>query len=194
MSQCKRLGHNIPCLCKSRNSLLSREPQGSCIHFSFSPLHFHMSWTRVQLLLLQIDGQESLLVWTIIGWSNKKRLSVHKPCLTGKIHSSDVAFSAEGSWLLSSLPGLISHRLTVVRSKFRTHLYKKRLLFDSGTRKQFCWMQNPISPHTQAESQHLYRNPALFQNFVSHVDTNQNIESALKNLPTHSKWKEERDE
>jgi len=110
MSQYKRLGHNIPCVWQGRNSQLPREPQGSCIHFSCSFLlstSRRVSWTRMQLLLLQINGQERLLVWTTAGWSNKKRLSVHKPCLTGKICSLDVAFLAEGSWLRSSLPGLI---------------------------------------------------------------------------------------
>lgn len=138
-AQYKKLGYTIPGLCKSRNLLLlPGEPQGSCIPFSFSSLHCHMPWTMTQLLPLQTDGQEGLLVWTIIGWSNKKRISVHKLGLTGKVCSSDVeerAFAAEGSWLWSSLPGLIRHRPTAVRSKSRTHLYKKRLLFDSGNKK-----------------------------------------------------------
>lgn len=114
MFQYKRLGHNIPCPWKSRNSLLPRESQGFCICFSCS---FLLSTSTCHepgcsCSFSRLMGQKSLLVWTVIAWSNKKRLSVHKPCLTGKTYSSDVAFLAESSWLWSSLPGLIRHRLT----------------------------------------------------------------------------------
>lgn len=92
------------------------------------------------------------------------------------------------------LARVIRHRLIVGRAKFRTHLYKERLLFDCGNRAALLNVEPRIT-NTQAERQHLHGNPTLFQNFVSHVDTNQKIQSqGLKNLPTHSKGKEEKDE
>lgn len=144
------LGHNIPCLSKSRHSLLPREPQGSCFTstspvLSTSTCHepgCNCSFFRIMRKQACLFGLYSPC------WSNKKRLSVHKPCLTGKIHSSHVAFLAEGSWLRRSLPGLIRHRLTVVRSKFRTHLYKKRRCLIVATESSSAEHRTHITKHS----------------------------------------------